>query len=46
MIDSVIEMFLFSLMTVIYFIADKQYRLNSARVEHGLRSARGRPVER
>ena len=46
MINNVIEIILFFLMTIIYFIADKQYLLKSTLFERSLRSARGRPVGR
>jgi hypothetical protein len=46
MIKNVIETILYSLMTVIYVIADKQYLLKPALVGRSLHSVRRRPVER
>ena len=46
MIDKAIEMMLYSLMTVIYFIADKQHLIQPALVRRSLGSGRRRPAER
>jgi len=46
MIDKAIEMMLYSLMVVIYFIADKRHLVQPALVRRGLLSGRRRPAER
>ncbi|MEE4264950.1 MAG: hypothetical protein V2I56_19855 [Desulfobacteraceae bacterium] len=46
MLDKAIEIMLYSIMTVIYFIADKQHLVQPALVRRGLLSGRRRPAER
>ncbi len=46
MMDNAIEMILYALMLGIYYMVDKQRRIQAALVRRSLRSGRRRPAER